>query len=56
MGNDEELQKKYRKASVITKEQSKKEQCTTCHDLDNSPDFDFDKYWPLIEHYEKKAE
>ena len=40
--------------SVITKEQSKKEQCTTCHDLDNSPDFNFDKYWPLIEHHEKK--
>jgi hypothetical protein len=56
LGNDEALQKKYRKASVITKEQSKKEQCSTCHDLDNSPDFDFDKYWPLIEHKEKVAE
>jgi len=56
MGNDEALQKKYRQASVITKEQSKKEQCSTCHDIDNSPDFDFDKYWPLIEHYEKEAE
>jgi Cytochrome c554 and c-prime len=54
--NDEQLQKKYRKGVVITKEQSKKEQCTTCHDLDNSPEFDFDKYWPLIEHHEEHAE
>jgi hypothetical protein len=51
-GHDEVLQKKYREAVRITKEQSKKEQCTTCHDLDNSLEFDFDKYWPLIEHHE----
>lgn len=56
LGNDEALQKKYRKTSVVTKEQSKKEMCATCHDLDNSPDFDFDSYWPLVEHYEKSAE
>jgi hypothetical protein len=55
-GHNEELLKKYRKAVRITKEQSKKEQCMTCHDLDNSPEFDFDKYWPLIEHYEEHAE
>jgi len=54
LGSNEELKKKYRKAVVITKEQSKKEQCTTCHDLDNSPDFNFDKYWPLIEHHERE--
>ncbi len=24
--------------------------CMTCHDLDNSPDFDFQEYWPEIEH------
>jgi hypothetical protein len=56
LGKDKELLKKYRKAVRITKEQSKKEQCTTCHDLDNSPEFNFDKYWPLIEHHEEKAE
>jgi len=55
LGNDEALQKKYRKRAVITKERCKKEQCSTCHDIDNSPDFDFDKYWPLIEHSEKDA-
>lgn len=24
--------------------------CITCHDRDNSPDFQFDKYWPLVAH------
>ncbi len=26
--------------------------CYSCHDLDNSPDFDFDSYWPDVEHKE----
>jgi hypothetical protein len=54
MGSDRVLQEKYRQAVVITKAQSKKQQCYSCHDLDNSPDFDFDKYWPYVEHYEKE--
>jgi hypothetical protein len=24
--------------------------CLECHDLDNSPEFDFDEYWPSVEH------
>ena len=24
--------------------------CLECHDLDNSPSFDFDTYWPQVEH------
>ena len=54
LGGNEELQKKLRKAMVVTKAESKKQQCYTCHDLDNSPDFDFDKYWPFVEHHEKE--
>ena len=27
--------------------------CMRCHDLDNSPDFDFQKYWPAIKHVGK---
>ena len=27
--------------------------CLECHDLDNSPQFDFDEYWPQVEHGEK---
>ncbi|MCE5268946.1 MAG: hypothetical protein LLG00_13795 [Planctomycetaceae bacterium] len=54
LGSNEKLQEKCRKAMVITKERSKKQQCVTCHDLDNSPDFDFEAYWPLVEHKEKE--
>lgn len=34
----------------VTKEQARDKLCVTCHDLDNSPDFDFDTYWPKIAH------
>ena len=52
MGSDEELQRKLQQAMVVTKEASEQRQCMTCHDLDNSPDFDFKTYWPHVEHYE----
>ncbi|MBN2581149.1 MAG: hypothetical protein JXB10_19365 [Pirellulales bacterium] len=55
-GTDEAKQELYRKACRVTKEESKKSQCATCHDLDNSPDFDFDSYWPDVEHYEEDDE
>lgn len=29
------------------------EMCMTCHDLDNSPDFDFQKYWAHVKHVGK---
>jgi hypothetical protein len=29
------------------------EMCMACHDIDNSPDFDFQKYWPLVKHVGK---
>ncbi len=29
---------------------SKNENCLVCHDRENSPDFDFRKYWPVIAH------
>jgi hypothetical protein len=29
------------------------EMCMTCHDLDNSPDFDFQKYWREVKHVGK---
>jgi hypothetical protein len=25
--------------------------CMQCHDLDNSPEFDFQKYWPEVDHH-----
>jgi hypothetical protein len=53
-GANEALKKKYQQALHITKEDFKKHQCGTCHDGDNSPDFDFDAYWPQIEHHKDK--
>jgi hypothetical protein len=55
-GGNTALQEKLRKAMVVTKAEAKKQQCYTCHDIDNSPDFNFDKYWPFVEHYEKESE
>jgi hypothetical protein len=56
-GGDLALQEKLRQALVITKAESQdprsgKQHCFSCHDLDNSPDFDFETSWPLVKHYE----
>jgi hypothetical protein len=53
-GSDEAKMEKYRKAAIVTKADAEKNQCRTCHDGDNSPDFNFPKYWPFVEHYENK--
>jgi hypothetical protein len=29
--------------------------CLECHDLDNSPQFDFDEYWPAVEHNDPES-
>ena len=54
MGSDDALKLKLRKAAVVTKAEAEKRLCVTCHDLDNSPDFDFAADWPLVEHQEKE--
>jgi hypothetical protein len=51
-GSNEKLMEKYRIASRLTKADSEKYFCVNCHDGDNSPDFQFKTYWPLVEHYE----
>ena len=38
----------------VTKAEAEKQLCITCHDGENSPDFDFKTYWPLIEHKEQE--
>ncbi|MEA1950408.1 MAG: multiheme c-type cytochrome [Planctomycetota bacterium] len=57
MGNDEALQLRMQKAVRITKEEAKnnyEKGCLSCHDLDNSPDFNFETYWPKVEHKENE--
>lgn len=37
-------------ASVILKYEDAKNRCIKCHDGDNSPNFEFEKYWKRVEH------
>ncbi len=62
MGSDLDLMEELRKPTVITLEESQqavssaiadRQHCMNCHDIDNSPDFDFETYWPKIEHREE---
>ncbi len=52
-GSDEALQEQLRLAIRLPVANNKaRKHCITCHDGDNSPEFDFDTYWPKIEHKE----
>lgn len=42
--------KRAREMVRVTQEQARKGMCERCHDPDNSPKFDFDTYWPKVEH------
>ena len=35
----------------VTKQAAEDNLCIQCHDLDNSPDFDFEPYWEYVKHY-----
>ncbi|HEX7377290.1 MAG TPA: multiheme c-type cytochrome [Pirellulales bacterium] len=53
-GGDKALQKRLREALHLTatgaKKEAQRDNCMRCHDLDNSPKFDFDKYWEKVAH------
>lgn len=49
----EEEQEKRRAEMRISLEEARKSKCYECHDLDNSPDFEFDSYWEEVKHYGK---
>jgi len=58
-GCDLALQEKLYEAIRVTKEEAQNnlaKMCQNCHDLDNSPEFKFETYFPKIEHYENKDE
>jgi hypothetical protein len=40
----------FRKAMKLSYTEVEKSICRECHDLDNSPKFDFQKYWPKVAH------
>lgn len=45
-----------RRAVRVTQAQAEKKVCLKCHDFANSPNFDFNEYWPQIEHPTPAAE
>ena len=50
------LQERLQKEMTVTVEQAQNSRahwCLNCHDLDNSPDFNFEEYWPHIEHHDE---
>lgn len=58
-GSDLDYQEKQYLAVRVTKEEAQNnldKMCQTCHDLDNSPEFNFETYWPKVEHYESEDE
>jgi hypothetical protein len=38
------------KPGLVYKDGSVVDMCMYCHDIDNSPDFDFQTYWPKVKH------
>ncbi|MDR1491565.1 MAG: hypothetical protein LBT05_02410 [Planctomycetaceae bacterium] len=51
-GADESKQENLRSAMRLTSKDIQR-MCYACHDLDNSPAFDFNKYWSKIAHKEQ---
>lgn len=53
-GNDSALQRKLRellhRTSTGAAKEAQRDNCMRCHDLDNSPKFDFDSYWQKVAH------
>lgn len=47
--SDEELEK-FREAVRVSTENLENKVCRQCHDAENSPDFNFERDWPKVEH------
>ena len=54
LGDNEAVQERIRSAMRLG--DGVKKVCYQCHDGDNSPAFDFDLYYPMIEHSEEDEE
>ncbi|HEV7224538.1 MAG TPA: multiheme c-type cytochrome [Pirellulales bacterium] len=52
-GGDADLQTRLREAlarSIDDDKEAVRRSCMECHDIDNSPQFKFDEYWPKVAH------
>jgi hypothetical protein len=54
IGADKARQQAQQAAIRLTQADAKRRVCVRCHDASNSPDFDFDAYWPDVAHGEDK--
>jgi cytochrome c554/c'-like protein len=49
-GGDGAKRQALREAMKISRAKAEESDCARCHDLDNSPQFNFTTYWPKVEH------
>ena len=56
IGSSVKLQEKYREALHLDASDKEKMKafCIQCHDLDNSPKFNYERYYKVIEHHESE--
>jgi hypothetical protein len=47
-------QQELQAAMRLTRADAKRQVCVRCHDVSNSPDFEFEAYWPDVAHGEEK--
>jgi hypothetical protein len=52
-GNNDAERDLQRQLMKLSYQDAKTEFCQKCHDLDNSPEFNFEEYWPQVEHVGK---
>ncbi len=53
-GRDPKARNDFRTLMKLNLAIAEQHTCRQCHDLDNSPDFDFKKYWEKVKHPGKK--
>jgi hypothetical protein len=49
-GTNQNLKQKLQNAMALGRDEAKARVCTSCHDVNNSPDFDYEAYWPDVAH------
>jgi formate-dependent nitrite reductase cytochrome c552 subunit len=49
-GTNQNLKQKLQNVMALGRDEAKARVCTSCHDVNNSPDFDYEAYWPDVAH------
>jgi hypothetical protein len=53
-GVNKTRQQELQAAMRLSKAEAKRLVCGRCHDVSNSPDFEFEAYWPEVAHEAEK--